>query len=542
MLLDPADIRTTRLPPLTGLTRYVAAALSGLLAAGTAIAVGHLVAVVIVPAASPLLAVGGTFIDLTPEWLKSFAIRTFGANDKIALLGGIVSVLALAAFGIGLLAIRRPRLAIGMIGGLGVVGAVAAFLRPGGSLLSVLPALVGALVGMSVLVILQRAATGQGYSAVVQSAGPLAAGSANGPADVDVRVSRRRFVTAGAAVGVLIAASGGLGILIAGRRASAATAAGGPVIPAPLEPLAAVSTGADLAIDGVSSFITPNDAFYRVDTALQIPVITPDEWRLRIHGMVDREVTLTLDELLAYPTIERDITLTCVSNQVGGEYAGNARWIGIPLATVLEAAGVQAGADQIVSRSIDGMSIGTPTAVALDGRDAMLAVAMNGEPLPAVHGYPVRMIVPGLYGYVSATKWLIELELTTFDAYDPYWVQRGWSKEAPIKTMSRIDAPKPLARIPVGRTAIAGVAWAQHRGVEGVEVRVDGAAWAKARLAEVDTIDTWRQWIYEWDATSGNHTLEVRATDATGQTQPESRAEPFPNGATGWHSIVVTVT
>ena len=246
--------------------------------------------------------------------------------------------------------------------------------------------------------------------------------------------------------------------------------------------------------------------------------------------------------MLAYPTIERDITLTCVSNQVGGEYAGNARWIGIPLATVLEAAGVQAAADQIVSRSIDGMSIGTPTAVALDGRDAMLAVAMNGEPLPAVHGYPVRLIVPGLYGYVSATKWLVELELTTFDAYDPYWVQRGWSKEGPIKTMSRIDAPKPLARIPAGRTAIAGVAWAQHRGVGRVEVRVDGGAWAETRLAEVDTIDTWRQWVYEWDAPSGNHTLEVRATDATGQTQPESRAEPFPNGATGWHSVVVTVT
>ncbi len=355
-------------------------------------------------------------------------------------------------------------------------------------------------------------------------------------------VTRRRFLTVGAAAGAFIAASGGLGVFLAGRRPSGPTAAGSPAIPTPLEPLAAVPAGAELDLEGVAPFFTPNDRFYRVDTALQIPAIAADEWSLRIHGMVDRELTLSLEELLQYPTIERDITLTCVSNQVGGSYAGNARWIGIPLATLLEEAGVQPGADQIVSRSIDGMSIGTPTAVALDGRDAMLAVAMNGEPLPPVHGYPVRMVVPGLYGYVSATKWLIEIELTTFDAVDPYWVERGWAPLGPIKTMSRIDTPKPLARIPAGRTAVAGVAWAQHLGIERVEVRVDGGAWSDARLADVDTIDTWRQWVYEWDATTGNHMLEVRATDAGGQTQPEMRAEPFPSGATGWHSVVVTVS
>jgi DMSO/TMAO reductase YedYZ molybdopterin-dependent catalytic subunit len=336
--------------------------------------------------------------------------------------------------------------------------------------------------------------------------------------------------------------AGGLGVLIDARRSATVAGASGPAIPPPLQPLASVPAEADLGIAGVSSFITPNDAFYRVDTALLIPAIDPDAWRLRIHGMVDREVVLTLADLLAYPTIERDITLSCVSNEVGGDYVGNARWIGVPLASVLEAAGVQAGADQIVSRSIDGMTIGTPTAVALDGRDAMLAVAMNGERLPAVHGAPVRMIVPGLYGYVSATKWLVDLELTTFDAYDPYWVQRGWSKEAPIKTMSRIDAPKPLAQIAAGRIAIAGVAWAQHRGVDRVEVRIDGGAWTEARLAAVDTVDTWRQWVLEWDAAPGSHTLEVRATDATGEIQPEERATPFPAGASGWHSIVMTVT
>ncbi len=278
-----------------------------------------------------------------------------------------------------------------------------------------------------------------------------------------------------------------------------------------------------------------------MDTALDVPAVDASTWSLRIHGMVDREVTLTLAELLELPTIERDITLSCVSNQVGGPYVGNARWIGIPLSTVLELAGVQAGADQIVSRSIDGMTIGTPTAVALDGRDAMLAVGMNGEPLPAVNGYPVRMLVPGLYGYVSATKWLVELELTTFSAYDPYWVQRGWANEAPVKTMSRIDAPRPLATVPAGNVTVGGVAWAQHRGIDAVEIRIDEGDWKAARLSVLDSIDTWRQWTFDWTATAGRHRLEVRATDADGATQPEAREEPFPNGATGWHSVVVTV-
>ena len=250
---------------------------------------------------------------------------------------------------------------------------------------------------------------------------------------------------------------------------------------------------------------------------------------------------LTYAELVELPTIERDITLTCVSNVVGGHYVGSARWIGVPLATILELAGAKPGADQIVSTSADGFTVGTPTAVATDGRDAMLAFAMNGEPLPAAHGYPVRMVVPGLYGYVSATKWLVDLELTTFDAYDAYWVQRGWDAEAPIKTMARIDAPKPLARLAAGKVAVAGVAWAQHRGIEHVEVRVDGGAWHDARLAKVGSIDTWRQWVYEWDATPGNHNLEVRATDGAGVIQTDARNEPFPSGATGWHSVVVTV-
>jgi len=517
--LTPTDAAPRR--PL-GRRAWLASALSGLLAAATSLAVGHLVAALVQPAASPLLAVGSTFIDLTPEWLKSFAITTFGESDKIALLVGITATLAVLALGIGLLALRRLPLAIAAIVAFGVVGATAAVLRPLGGPLSVLPSAVGTLAGVVVLVLLMRSGNGE-PSATTESR------------------SRRRFLVAAGGAAALAVVSGGFGAFLSGRRAAAVAAGGGVTIPAPIDPALPVPAGTELGIDGLSPFYTPNANFYRVDTALEVPVIDPDDWRLRIHGMVDREITLTLPELLELPIIERDITLTCVSNQVGGGYAGNARWTGVSLATVLGEAGVQPAADQIVSRSVDGMTIGTPTAVALDGRDAMLAVTMNGEPLPAVNGAPVRMIVPGLYGYVSATKWLVDIELTTFDAYDPYWVQRGWADKAPIKTMTRIDTPRPLARLAPGELAVAGVAWAQGRGIEQVEVRVDEGPWQSAQLAKVPSADTWRQWVWTWPAEPGRHVLEARATDAAGETQTGDRAEPFPSGATGWHSVVVTV-
>ncbi len=503
----------------------VAAALTGLLAAATAVAVGHLVASVTGPSSSPLLAVGSTFIDLTPEWLKSFAIETFGSNDKIALLGGISATVAVLALAIGLVSLRHPRAAAVVVGAFGLVGATAALLRPTATIASAIPSLVGAAAGTIVLLLLHRALVGT-------------AGSATRTATS--MTSRRRFLVSAAGVGALVVIGGGVGAVLTGRRAASVSAASTP-IPMPLDPAPALPAGVDLGIADVAPFTTPNADFYRVDTALDVPVVDVASWRLRVHGMVEREVELTYAELVELPTIERDITLTCVSNVVGGRYVGSARWIGVPLATVLELAGVKPGADQIVSTSVDGFTIGTPTVIATDGRDAMLAFAMNGEPLPPAHGYPVRMVVPGLYGYVSATKWLVDLELTTFDAYDPYWVQRGWAAEAPIKTMSRIDAPKPLARLAAGTVAVGGVAWAQHRGVERVEVRVDGGPWTEARLAKVGSIDTWRQWVYEWDAAPGNHAIEVRATDGDGVIQTEARSEPFPSGATGWHSVVVTV-
>ncbi len=496
----------------------LAAATTGFLAAACAVAIGHVIASLIAPAASPFLAVGSTLIDLAPQPLKAFAIATFGERDKDALLIGVAVAVAIGAAGIGLLALRDRRLGAAAVAVFGLIGAGAALARPTATPVAALPSLVGAAIGIAILLFLLERIPGRRVT--------------------DADPTRRRFLVAAGAAGVLAATAGSFGLFLGRARTSNVSAV---EVPLPLDPAPALPAGVDLKDPAISPFFTPNDDFYRVDTALQIPAVDASTWSLRIHGMVDREVTLTFDELLQLPTIERDITLACVSNEVGGPYIGNARWIGVPLATVLELAGVQDGADQIVSRSVDGMTIGTPTAVALDGRDSMLAVAMNGEPLPPVHGFPVRMVVPGLYGYVSAIKWLVDIELTTFDAYDPYWVERGWAPEAPIKTMSRIDTPKPLATLPAGSVTIGGVAWAQHRGIDGVEVQVDDGPWLPARLAAVDSIDTWRQWSLETTFEAGRHRLQVRASDASGVIQTEARAEPFPNGATGWHSVVVTV-
>ncbi|MEU2881049.1 molybdopterin-dependent oxidoreductase, partial [Streptomyces sp. NPDC007070] len=319
------------------------------------------------------------------------------------------------------------------------------------------------------------------------------------------------------------------------------------VLPRPGSPARPVPARAGLRIAGLSPFTTPNRDFYRVDTALVVPEIDATRWRLHIHGEgVRRPAVYSYDDLLHRDLIERDITLTCVANEVGGPYVGNARWTGVRLAELLAECGVRppsrgGRADQLVARSVDGMTLGTPVEEVLDGRDAMLALGMNGEPLPFAHGFPVRMAVPGLYGYVSACKWIEDIELTTFGSYDPYWVERGWARRAPVKTGSRIDTPKPFARPRSGTVMVAGVAWAQHRGIDKVEVRVDDGPWQQAHLAAEDTRDTWRQWSLPWRATVGGHTLTVRATDRTGRVQTEERARTLPDGASGWHSVVVTV-
>jgi DMSO/TMAO reductase YedYZ molybdopterin-dependent catalytic subunit len=292
----------------------------------------------------------------------------------------------------------------------------------------------------------------------------------------------------------------------------------------------------------VTPFFTSNSGFYRVDTDLVLPQVSPASWTLTIDGMVERAVEFSLAELLRMPLTENDMTLVCVSNSVGGTYNGNARWLGVPLAGLLRKAGVRAGADQVLSAATDGMTISTPVAAIMDTPGALLAVGMNGQPLPVAHGFPARMLVPGLYGYVSATKWVTRLTLTTFASQKAYWTQRGYTAQAPVKTESRIDVPKPLAQVKAGSVTVAGVAWAPAKGIAAVEVNVDNGAWHQARLAAADTIETWRQWMWDWDAVPGLHTLQVRATDSTGATQVPQRAGVFPAGATGWDSTVVTVT
>ncbi|MGO9189645.1 MAG: molybdopterin-dependent oxidoreductase, partial [Streptosporangiaceae bacterium] len=318
-------------------------------------------------------------------------------------------------------------------------------------------------------------------------------------------------------------------------------------LPAAAVAAPAIPAGADFRIPGLTPFLTSNASFYRVDTDLVLPQVSPATWTLRIDGMVDRELEFTFAELLKMPLAEADITLVCVSNEVGGTYNGNARWLGVPLAGLLRRAGVQAGADQVLSAATDGMTISTPVAAIMDGpimngHSALLAVGMNGQPLPVAHGFPARMVVPGLYGYVSATKWVTRLTLTTFARQRAYWTQRGYAAQAPVKTESRIDVPKPLAQVKAGPVTVAGVAWAPARGIAAVEVSADGGPWRPARLATSGGIDTWRQWMQTWDATPGVHRLQVRATDNTGATQPSRRAQPVPSGASGWDSVVVTVT
>ncbi|WP_030760403.1 MULTISPECIES: molybdopterin-dependent oxidoreductase [unclassified Streptomyces] len=521
--------------------RGALAATSGLLAGFTALAVGELVASLVRPQAGPVTVVGGAAIDRTPAWLKDYAIRTFGESDKAVLQLGIWAVVGVLAALLGLFALRHRRTGAAGVLAFGAVGAAAALTRPDSAGVGdVLPSVVAALAGATVLYVL----VGQ----------PAVAAAATGHGEGEPVVgpdgwNRRGFLIGAGVTAVSATGAGVLGRTLTGRAGQGALASRAAVrLPAPASPAAEIPPGAVLRIPGISPFTTPDKDFYRVDTALVVPKVDAATWRLRIHGKgVTRPRTYTFQELLRRPLIERDITLTCVSNEVGGPYVGSARWLGVRLADLLEEAGVKppsrgGRADQLVARSVDGMTLGSPVEDVMDGRDALLAVGMNGEPLPFDHGFPVRMVVPGLYGYVSACKWIQDIELTTFDAYDPYWVERTWARKAPIKTQARIDTPKPFAQTAAGTVTVAGVAWAQHRGIQRVEVRVDDGPWQEAELAEQATTDTWRQWSFRWRATPGGHHLTVRATDGTGQVQTEQRARTLPDGASGRHSVFVTAT
>ncbi|MGW5386644.1 molybdopterin-dependent oxidoreductase [Nocardia sp. NPDC003963] len=509
---------------------WFAAGLSGLLAAAVVLGVGELAAALIAPEASPFVATGATVVDHTPEGLREFAIQRFGTHDKLVLfltMGAVMVVLAVAA---GLLE-RRRRYGSALLAGLAIIVCIAVLQRPNASAAFAVPILLGAVAGICTLRILITRAPRP--AATVESAGEAAGDGTD--------TSRRRFLGWAAGAVVLAAGSAAAGRW-AGERARAVTAdLRRFVVPRPQVAAAPIPPGTDPPVPGLTGFLTPNDTFYRIDTALRVPALTSADWRLRIHGMVEREIEFTMDDLLRRPAVEKVITLTCVSNEVGGDLVGNARWIGYPLADLLAAAGVRPDADMVLSTSADGFTAGTPVAALTDGRDALLAVGMNGEPLPVEHGYPARMVVPGLYGYVSATKWVVDLEVTRFDRAQAYWTRRGWSAFGPIKTASRIDVPAAFGSVAAGPVTVAGVAWAQHRGVAAVEVQVDDGPWQPAEPAPEYSLDTWRQWTWRWDARPGTHTLRVRATDGTGRTQTEERADPVPDGATGWHSRTVTV-
>ena len=545
-------------------------AIVGLLTAAVAIGVAQLVAGIVGASTSPVVAVQEVSVSLTPPGLKNFAISAFGANDKLVLLCGVLVVLALFAALIGVEAMRRLDFGLAGLVIFAVIGILAAITRPHASAAAVLPTLIGAAAGAGALVLLLRAAQPAGApspgaqrsTAARRSDGRRADGRPSGAQPPDARPAsqpapgpavragqpaalagpeRRRFIVISAAAAGTAAVTGFGGRLLS-ERTDVTQAQKSLRIPPPAVPAPPLAAGADLKIPGLSPFITPNGTFYRVDTAIVLPEVAPASWQLRIHGMVSREINLTFDELIRRPLTEDYITLTCVSNPVAGPYIGNARWLGASLASLLRTAGVRAGADQLLCTSADGFTSGAPLQTAIDGRDAMLAVAMNGSVLPVEHGFPVRMVIPGLYGYVSACKWITDIEVTTFAANSAYWAQRGWDQQAPIKTESRIDVPTGQNPVRAGRISVAGVAWAQHKGIEAVEVRVDRGQWQQARLAAVPDIDTWRQWVWDWDAGPGNHLIEARATDQTGYTQTAAQAPPEPNGATGYPSVSVNVT
>lgn len=550
-------------------------ALSGVISAAVFLAAAELLALLVAREGSPILAVGSFVIDIVPRPLKEFAITTFGEYDKIALLAGLGLAVVIASAIAGILQYIKPPFGVIALGVAGAISVAAIVTRAGATPLAAVPPIVGTLAGAYVLWLLisrlhrwaltastasptsnaktvDSAAPGKATPPITkpQAAAPTvhprkkdvdAAGKARPGKALNPNVNRRSFF----AIAGIASASAlvvGIGARVVNTATSSITAARKALrIPEPNSTVT-VPDGAELDIEGISSLYTPNADFYRVDTALTVPSVDPTTWSLKVTGMVDGEVELSFDDLVAMGLDEYSITLTCVSNEVGGNLLGTAKWLGVPVRDVLAMAGVKSGADMVLSTSTDGYTASTPLdALTDDNRDAILAVAMNGEPLPLEHGFPVRMVVPGLYGYVSATKWLTELKVTTFADDEAYWTPRGYDAEAPIKFSSRIDTPKPGTPVPAGRTAIGGVAWAQTVGIESVEVSIDNGDWQPATLSSPVNNDTWVQWFVDWEATSGTHYLAVRATNKNGDLQIEERAAIAPNGSSGWQRTLVTV-
>jgi len=489
-------------------------------------------------------AVADRIVDVVPGDIVRRTISAFGTAQKPLLVTGILIVTLIVGAWVGGRARRQPRLADAAFAGFGLVGVWAGAGAVGATITgAVVAAAVGAgggRVALATLLAVSDGRLGAMWRRFTTTGSwhpdPIAP-SVDSP--IDPRASRRRFLGA-AGVAVLGATAATAGGAVLRGRSSVAEARRELVLPAPVEPAPPLPAGIT-GIEGHTPLITPNDRFYRIDTAIVLPQVDPARWSLTVDGLVDTPIELSFDELLAMPLVEGDVTLSCVSNEVGGDLVGTARWLGVPLTDLLDRAGVRRGAEQVVGHSVDGFTAGFPIDVLADGRPALVAVAMNGEPLPVRHGFPARLVVSGLYGYVSATKWLSRIELTTWDGFDGYWIDKGWAKDGPVKTQSRIDVPRRAQRLVAGPVPVAGVAWAPSRGIELVEVQVDEGPWIDAELSEPIGAHAWRQWLVRWDATPGRHRLRVRATDATGATQDVRTRPVAPDGATGWHTVLVEV-
>jgi molybdopterin-dependent oxidoreductase-like protein protein/molybdenum-dependent oxidoreductase-like protein len=508
-------------------------ALCGMASAAVAIGVGEIVAALLA-SGSIIASVGTLVISLQPPGGKDLFVALFGTNDKLALEIGTAIGGVLVGGLLGVLARRNLRIGLAGFAAFGIVAFLLLQRDPlADQTGSAITAGVAVAAGMTMLMWLGSLLGGPQRVA----ARPIVTA---GPTSRAIGMDRRGFL--GLAV-VFVAVGGVLAVIgrFLGSQVSAVTP---PVaIPSPGASVPPPLAGSDFAIAGLTPIVVPNADFYRIDTRLSVPRLDATTWSLRIHGMVDKEVTLTYSDLLAMPLVERYVTIACVSNEVGGYLVGNAKWTGVKLMPVLESAGIQAGATQVVGRSFDGWTSGFPTEhLSGAGSEAMIVVGMNGEPLPAPHGYPARLIVPGLFGYVSATKWITEIELTTLEAFDAYWVPLGWAKLGPILTQSRIDLPRPGANVPAGPVQVAGIAWAPTRGISKVEVLMDGADWREAELSVPLSTASWVQWKVTLDAPAGTRTLEVRATDGTGETQPADRTPPAPDGARGYHTVRFTAT
>ena len=506
-------------------------ALSGAAAAGLALGVSELIAGLVRGLPSLIQGLGNWVIDVSPKPLKDFAIEVFGTSDKLVLLISIGVVTILLGAVVGVFARKRFVLAVVAFIGFAVASAFAAARDPQISMaLAIIPAGAAAITGLGVLQWLY----GLGMSATQ---------STETASESELGWSRRTFLIGTGAVFGLAAVSAATGRWLLDSAKRAVAGRNEVVLPSPAEALPSVTPAADLQVDGLTPIIVPNDDFYRIDTAFAVPTIVLQDWALTVKGRVDRPYTITYADLLDMRMVERDVTLSCVSNRVGGGLVGNARWQGVPLSEILDRAGVRDDAEQLVGRSTDDFTVGFPVEAAFDGREALVAVGMNGEPLPFEHGFPARLVVAGLYGYVSATKWLTEIELTGWDDFDAYWIPRGWSKEAPIKTQSRIDTPSDAEPITTEPRIVAGVAWAPPRWISKVEVQLgEGQSWLEAELSEPLSVNSWVQWQIPWTpSVLGRNVIRCRASDGDGILQDEMERPPAPNGATGWHTQPVLV-